>query len=121
MSNFKVGDFVMWPASSRWESFSNWKKDKIVSETKTEFKTETGERILKSNNFLRGCDYKRVELFDVIKWNEDKLAIKEYNMRCFISKNFEKYFNTLKVGEVNELYLKVKAEIEKTTEVKKGE
>ena len=111
MSNFKVGDVVMWSTASHWSNYSGWEKSKIVSETKTEFKLENGKRVLKRNSSIRGVNYKTVRLFDVKEWEEDIAIREESSMTNFIQKNFSEYLGLLNRKEIKKLYSEMQEKI----------
>ena len=120
MSNFKVGDVVMWSTASHWSNYSGWEKSKIISETKTEFKLENGKRVLKRNGAIRGEYYKTVRLFDVKEWDEDIEIKEQSSMNNFIQNNFTAYLGLLDRKQIKELYQEIQTKI-KGYELKKTE
>ena len=104
MLNLKVGDEVMWSTAGSFSEYQDYKKDKIVAETKTEFKTATGIRILKRNGMMRGAYYKWVMPFSSKEFEEDKLLKQDSLNRSYIRRNIGDYITSLSRRELQSLY-----------------
>ena len=111
----KVGSKVMWLEHNGYVPYTCYGSGTIVSETKTEFKTDNGYRIKKQYLTLVGHSqycYGRVELFNEKEYTENFLIPQQrYNTILFIEKHIFSFIKQCTDEELSKLKDDIKARL----------
>lgn len=115
-----IGTKIMWFRNHIMLPYAEHFVDTIVSESKTEFKTQQHKkRIKKDTLYIVGEPYTKVELYNEKKYREDYLIPREkFLKQRYIQKNIDTYVKSCDKKELDEMYIKIRNVIEKNKEAK---
>lgn len=114
-----IGTKVMWYRNHIAKPYADYFVDTIVSETKTEFKTNNKTRIKKDTLYIVGEPFIQVEIYDEQEYKEKYLKPREkFLVQIYITRNIDTYVKSCDKKDLDEMYIKIRNVIEKNEEAK---
>ena len=116
MENIKIGTKVMWRTENRFVNFDCYRCGTIISETKTEFKTDNNFRIKKGNLKIIGSTFSFATLFDEEKYIQYRQNMQELKYKQYIQEHISLYMENCGYRTIKSLYETIARVIKETKE-----